>query len=202
MPKHLLFDFGAVLIPIDTKLTYKAFEALGAEEKLAEQDELFHQYERGELSTDEFLSQLQGFFFRKSIFKKDLAEAWNALCYEAIPDDNIRLLKNLKNKGHKLYLLSNTNPLHIEKIKALCGPFKYKQFISQFDAVYYSHQTGHRKPEADFYKKVLKEQKLKAADCFFIDDREDNIEAATKLKLECWHFDPKKDKIETIKKRL
>jgi len=192
MPKHLLFDFGVVLIPIDQSLSYDAFEKLGAHEELAQQNELFEKLERGDLNNDEFLKSIQPFFFRKNIFKKDLAEAWNAMCYEPIPEENIQLLKKLS-RQHSLYLVSNTNAMHIQKIKDLCGPFKYKQFTSLFEHVYYSHEMGSRKPESAFFQKVLKEQKLDPADCLFIDDREENVKAAKKLGINSKLFNPEKD---------
>lgn len=201
MPKHLFFDFGAVLIPIDQSLTYKAFEKLGAQEALAQQGELFNQLERGELSSSDFLSAIQPYFFRKNIFKNDLAKAWNAMCFIEIPDEHLNLLKRLS-KTFTLHLLSNTNAMHIEKIQELCGPFKYKQFISLFESVYFSHEMGSRKPEAAFFKKVLKEQDLKAEDCYFIDDREENVAAAEKLGIETWHFDPETNDLRDLKKRL
>lgn len=200
MPKHLLFDFGVVLIPIDQSLTYEAFEKLGAREELALQNELFEKVERGDLDNDTFLKDLQPFFFRKNIFKKDLARAWNAMCYEPIPEENIQLLKKLK-REHRLFLLSNTNGLHIQKIKALTGPFKYAQFRSLFEAIYYSHEMGCRKPEAAFFEKVLKEQDLKAEECLFIDDRAENIEAAEKLGIKSWLFNPKEDDLKELIKK-
>jgi len=202
MPKHLLFDFGQVLIPIDTELSYAAFEKLGAKEDLADQNETFAKMERGDLSKDEFLGALQPFFFRKNIFKNDLAEAWNALCYAPIPAEHFDLLKKLKRKGHKLFLLSNTNALHIAKIKELCGPFNYKQFLKLFDGIYYSHEMGTRKPEVEFYQKVLETESISAEDCFFVDDREENIQAAEALGMETWLLDPEEDSVMDIKGKL
>ncbi len=201
MPKDLLFDFGAVLIPIDEELSYQAFAELGAQEDLAKQSDTFDRFERGELSKKAFLSALKPYFFRKKIFSKDLADAWNALCYAPIPDEHIRLLKRLK-KNYGLHLLSNSNELHIEKIKALCGPFKFKQFINLFDSVNFSHELGHRKPEAEFYEKVLKTAKLKAEDCYFIDDRKENIKAAKKFGIASWHFKVEEDSILDLEKKL
>lgn len=201
MAKHLLFDFGAVLIPIDTALSHKAFEQLGAKAELEDQNELFHQMEKGELCADAFLEKLRPFFFRKNIFKPDLAAAWNAMLQEAIPAEHIRLIQQLK-KDHQVYLLSNTNNLHIQRIKALCGPFNYKQFTAQFNQVYYSHEMGLRKPDPAFFEAVLEKENIQAADCFFIDDREDNIEAAKALGMQCWHFDPEQDSLQDLKKRL
>lgn len=201
MPTDILFDFGAVLIPIDPQLTYQAFEALGAQKGLEEQSSIFDQFERGELSAKEFCCAIQPFFFRKNIFKQDIADAWNALCYAEINDDTIFLLKRLK-REYRLHLLSNTNELHIQKIKALCGPFKYKAFLKLFDSVHYSHEIGARKPEAAFFEKVLADTKLNAEDCFFIDDREENVEAARAAQIDAYHFNPEEDDIKDLPKLL
>lgn len=70
MPKDLLLDFGAVLIPIDQELSYDAFARLGAKNELADKSELFEQMERGELSADEFCQALRPYFFRKRSSKR------------------------------------------------------------------------------------------------------------------------------------
>ncbi len=201
MPKHLLFDFGVVIIPIDQSLSYTAFEKLGAFPELGDQSELFEKLERGDLSTDQFLESIQSFFFRKNIFKKDLAAAWNAMCYAPIPNDTLRLLKRLS-RHYNLYLLSNTNAMHIQKIKDTCGPFQYRQFTSLFKGIHYSHEMGSRKPEASFFQQVLKKHKLKAEDCFFIDDREENVEAAQELGIETLLFNPETGSLEDLPKLL
>jgi len=201
MIKNILFDFGAVLIPIKEDKTRKAFKELGAHESLGQQTELFEKLERGEISSDEFLTSLQAFFFRKTILKTDLAKAWGALCFEAIPSDNIRLIKRMS-KDYSCFLLSNTNALHLEKIKSNSGRFSYHQFMKSFKACYLSHEMATRKPEKAFYQKVLDEQDLQAEECLFIDDREENIEAAKALGLKTWHFDTKKDNILLLNKKL
>ena len=201
MIKNILFDFGAVLIPIQEERTGKAFKELGALKSLAQQNDLFQKFERGEITSDEFLSALQGFFFRKTIFKNDLAKAWNAVCHEAIPSDNIRLIKSL-GKSYKCFLLSNTNALHLAKIKEISGRFTFNKFSTSFDGLYFSHEMGTRKPEKSFYQKVLEEQNLQAEECLFIDDREENIDAAEALGLKTWHFNPEKDDILKVNKHL
>jgi putative hydrolase of the HAD superfamily len=201
MIKNILFDFGAVLIPIQEERTRKAFQELGALENLAQQTELFEKLERGEISSDAFLTSLQAFFFRKTILKTDLAKAWNALCYEAIPSDNIRLIKRMA-KDYSCFLLSNTNALHLEKIKSNSGRFSYNQFMKSFKATYLSHEMATRKPEAAFYQKVVDEHDLQTDECLFIDDRDENIEAAKAFGFKTWHFNPKKDNILLLNKKL
>ena len=201
MIKNIFFDFGAVLIPIDEMKTRRAFEELGALPAVAQQDGVFQQLERGEVKEDEFLKSISSVFFRKTILKRDLAKAWNALCHEAIPAESIRLVRQLSKK-YDCYLLSNTNALHLAQIKDNSGRFSYKKFMDSFKALYLSHEMGSRKPEEAFYQKVLKERGLNPEDCFFVDDREENIEAAKALGIKTWHFNAKKDSVQKIKAHL
>lgn len=199
MIKNIIFDFGAVLIPIDESLTWSAFQELGAKDKLKDQQKVFQKYEKGEISTSEFLTSIQPFFFRK-IYPPQLASAWNALL-KPLPGERVNFLKRLK-KNHKIFLLSNTNELHINHIKAEAGLFDYKQFISQFDHVYYSHEVGMRKPDAEIFEKVLKDNDLVAEETFYIDDGKKHIKTAKSLGIKTWHFKPEEDDINDLGKVL
>jgi putative hydrolase of the HAD superfamily len=202
MAKNLIFDFGAVLLPIDESLTRQAFNNLGAKETLLQQQQLFADYEVGNLSSDEFLEKVRAHFFRKKILKTDLAAAWSAMCHSAITPESIKLLKALKKKEHKLFLLSNTNALHIKKIKSLSGPFSYKQFTKLFNQVYYSHEMGLRKPDAAIFETLLKEQNIKAKDCFFVDDKAENVNAASKLGMHTMLYKPYEHSLKDLRKHI
>lgn len=199
MIKNIIFDFGAVLVPIDESKTWKAFKNLGAKKELEEQSDIFKSYETGNTSTTDFLKKIQPFFFRK-IFLPDLADAWNALL-SPLPEENLELLKKLK-KDYRLFLLSNTNELHINRIRQEAGPFTYKQFTRQFEKVYYSHEVGMRKPNAEIYQHVLKENDLEADETFYVDDGKQHTKSAAKLGIHTWHFDPDTEEISDLDKAL
>ncbi len=200
MIKNILFDFGAVLIPLDESLTFKAFEELGVKEELFDQKDIFMAYEKGKISTEEFLEKIQPFFFRK-IFKPDLAKAWNALLPEPLPEENIMLLQRLK-KEYQLILLSNTNDLHIKTIKEAAGPFKYNKFLRQFNKVYYSQEIGMRKPDEEIYQEVIQDLGIMPEETLYIDDNKTNIDSGEKLKFNTWHFKPATDSILKIDQHL
>ncbi|MDZ7845385.1 MAG: HAD family phosphatase [Owenweeksia sp.] len=201
MIKNLILDFGAVLIPIDEKRTWQAFEDLGATPDLKKQQSTFQAYEKGKISSKDFIKKIQPHFFRKNIFPGDLEKAWNAMLYTSLQDEIIQLLRKL-GKDYRLYLLSNTNELHISHIRQVSGHFRYHQFTRQFEKIYFSHKAGMRKPEKQLFKTLLKNQDLKAEECLFIDDKQENIKAAMALKIESWHFDPKADRIQNIFQKL
>lgn len=173
-PKALLLDFGGVIIPINPDYTKDAMISLGVKDSLPSVD--FEDFETGKISADEFISKWPAATWT---MKSDVVSAWNALL-EPIPEETLAYLKRLK-KDYKLYLVSNTNPIHIEAIRKQLGLFGWKQFCSLFEKMYFSYEIGERKPNAAFYEHVLKDAKLKAEDCLFVDDTPSNIEAAEKL---------------------
>lgn len=200
MIKNIIFDFGRVLMPITESKSWKAFEALGAKRALKEKTDIFDQYETGELSTQEFLQQIQPYFFRK-IFLADIGEAWNAMIDTKIPEENIRLLKRTKTK-YRIFLLSNINDLHLEAIKTLSGPFLLNQLNNQFEKVSYSHKIGQRKPDKETFETILAENELKAEETLYIDDSHGHIESAKTLAIKTWLFNPELDKITDLDKVL
>lgn len=186
--QHLIFDFGAVLLPVEEERTWEAFRELGARERLADQKDIFKKLETGAFSKEAFLEALQPHFFRPHIFKPDLAEAWAAMCYHPISDEVISYLQKLRRKGFQLFLLSNTNEIHVQKVKERSGPFRYRQFINQFSGVYYSQEIGLRKPQKAIYERVLQESNLNPAECWYTDDRKENLKAPQNLGITTWHY--------------
>lgn len=200
MIQNIIFDFGNVLIPIKPQRTQAALKNLGALPSLWDQEELLQQLEIGALPPKAFFKAVQPYFFRKTIFATDIKNAWNALL-EPLPEGSLKLVKKYR-KDHRLFLLSNTNAIHIDNIQRKAGPFLYGQFFRQFEKVYYSHEMGLRKPDPAIYRKVLEENGLKPEETLFIDDKEENTEAAAALEMHTWHFLPGKEKISDLGKVL
>ncbi|MEO6833426.1 MAG: HAD-IA family hydrolase, partial [Chitinophagaceae bacterium] len=50
-----------------------------------------------------------------------------------------------------------------------------------FDKVYYSHQVGMRKPDAEIFLKILKENNLDPAKTLFLDDSPQHLVTAESL---------------------
>ena len=71
-------------------------------------------------------------------------------------------------------------------------------FKNCFDTFYLSHEIHLRKPNADIFNFVLKENKIKAENTLFIDDNSDNIKAAAKLGYHVWNLNPATEDITTL----
>lgn len=197
--KSIWFDFGNVLLPLDVDATYAGFKNLGAKKTLHKNHPLFHAWERGELSSEEFIKAISGELKYKA-HAASIWQAWNAMILP-LPNQVIPFLRRLS-KRYKLILVSNINPEHEEYIKQHLGRFTYNQLMKSFTSVYYSHHIGKRKPEHSFFNHVLDEQQLSPEAVFFIDDTEENIVAAKALGIRGWHFNPQKDVIYDLDKVL
>jgi putative hydrolase of the HAD superfamily len=185
--KHhkLIFDFGNVFIGVNESLTYDAFASLNTNPNLANQEDLFHSLDRGQISQQEFLDQLK-LFVPERIMRKDLLWAWNAMLLD-IPDSSFRLLKMLKPQ-FEMALLSNTSVPHIDEIKRKVGPYNWRRFSSSFEHLHYSFDMSCRKPEAEIFSHVEEHHQWAAEACVLIDDKEENLEAAKKAGWQTIHF--------------
>ena len=187
--KAIIFDLGAVILNINYQNTIDGFEKLGVKNTTSfyskkTQTHLFNQIETGKISQKEFLLQLQKETSDASI--QQVKNAWNAMLLD-LPEERIKLLKSL-NQNYAIFLLSNTNALHICEFKKKLGDNEYTEFYNLFDKVYYSHKIGFRKPQAEAFTIILNQNKLAAHEVLFIDDSPQHIEGAKKLGIQAYHL--------------
>jgi putative hydrolase of the HAD superfamily len=182
--KNILLDLGAVLLNIDVNKLKPAFESLGVkdfnliQQQLTEAN-LFDDLETGKISPDAFCETIRT-ASNLPLKDADIITAWNTLLLD-FREDTMHFLTQLR-KNYKLYLLSNTNAIHLEQFyKQLQNQLGKSSLDFYFDKLYYSHLVGLRKPDAAIYHFVLKDAGITAEETLFIDDLELNISAAAAL---------------------
>ncbi len=189
--KTLIFDLGGVIINLDPHASLKALEALvdlTAESMPQDlEHEIFLQYERGEIDDAAFRKAVGKIYrFEAHVTDEHTDEAWNKMLLD-IPRERIDLLRTLRKK-YPLYLLSNTNFIHIEKVNQILEEQTgVKKLNDLFDKVYYSFEMNMRKPDLEIFEFVLKENNLDPEETLFIDDNIHNIEGAAKLNIQTLH---------------
>ncbi|ARV16762.1 HAD family hydrolase [Polaribacter sp. SA4-12] len=187
MIKNIIFDFGDIFINLDKKATFNELEKLGITEISDEMMAVAHQYERGLISTDKFIE-----FFKEKfkVVKEDLVFAWNSILLD-FPLRRLDFLKELaKSKKYRLFLLSNTNDLHISSVKNSLGTEFYNEFKNCFEQFYLSHEINFKKPDAVIYEFVLNENNLISEETLFVDDLKENTDAANTLGIHTWNLIP------------
>lgn len=196
---NIIFDLGNVILDIDYQSTIKAFEKIGIENasilySKSSQTKIFDQLETGKITKEDFILEIQKIIPKAS--KSEIINAWNAIIKD-LPESRIDILKNLKDK-FSIFLLSNTNSIHIDYIVKKIGAGKYDEFYNLFDKVYYSHEVKLRKPDPNIFKLVINENNLKIKNTLFIDDSIQHINSAKKLGLQTYHLNNSIESLETI----
>ncbi|MCH7535594.1 MAG: HAD family phosphatase [Bacteroidetes bacterium] len=182
--KNLIFDLGNVLIDIDPKLSTEMFKKLGVHQideiySLKSQNDLFDNLEMGKISNDDFRNEIRH-LSNSNLTDDQIDLAWSAMLLE-LPHERLELLADLK-KRFRIFLLSNTNAIHIKSFNERLNQQNRKDFFYDlFDHVYYSYEIGMRKPNADIYNHLLDDQSIVAEECLFIDDLQHNIDGAAQL---------------------
>ena len=187
----LIFDLGGVLYDIDPLRSHVALAGYGLDfstEQLlgANVDSPVDQFERGQLSIEQFIALLQQ-HANDGVSAAQLQLASCALL-QGFTQARIDYLQRLASR-YRLFLLSNTNPLHIQQINCeLAEKYDVKSGLDQlFVKPYLSYEMGMRKPDEEIYQTVITEQQLDPATTLFIDDSEKNIIAAARCGLQVLH---------------
>jgi glucose-1-phosphatase len=189
--KNIIFDLGGVVINIDYRLTLNEFRALGFKdvEKVYTQFSQmpwFDNYDRGRISSEEFISGFRKYLGPETS-DEQIIKAWNAMLLD-FPSERAELLLELKGR-YRTFLLSNTNEIHIDyyndRVKNEYGCPGLQVF---FEKDYYSHIVGMRKPDAEIFEYVLRENSLDPSETLFIDDSIQHVEGAGKTGIRAYHL--------------
>ena len=198
MIKNIVFDFGDIFINLDKKLFAEELQKLHISQESEEMLPILQQYEMGLVSTDKFLTFFEE---RLSVSQDKLKRAWNSILLD-FPKERLRFIQNLsESKKYRLFLLSNTNDLHISWIQKNWGMEQYNAFKICFEQFYLSHEINLRKPNNNIYEFVLTTNKLAPKETLFIDDTKENTDAAKALGIHIWNLKPgKEDVLELLTK--
>ncbi len=200
----IIFDLGVVLLDVDYTRTIDAFAELGLENPTDafskhQQDELFRKFERGEIESKEFLSELSDRM--KGVDHSAIEAAWCAMLGE-MPQEKFRLLEKLS-LSYDLFILSNTNEIHQRYFeKTMAKQFGSGTFQDLFTFIGYSHKLGFRKPEPEIYDQFIAKNSIDVNHTLFIDDIELNVIAARERGIPSLHFKDGDDLEKTLGKYL
>ena len=109
----------------------------------------------------------------------------------------VELARNLKNRGVKVFILSNN---FVERAAYYDANFPFLREVA--DTVYYSWQTGFVKPNPEAYRKILSDNNLKPEECVYFDDAQENIDAAKSLGIASFRYQGSGETKERVKQLL
>ena len=180
MIKHVIFDIGNVILDFDYKKVINQFTSIEEEKEFIMNNIIyspewlgFGLIDTGYITKEEAVEIVKD---RTNHENDDLIENfWNNYNDYAIVDNNVlNLIRELKEKGYNIYLLSNMNEYTYDFVKR-SGLF---DIVDGYVLSYQEHQI---KPYISIYNTLLNRYKLIPNECIFIDDNEKNIETAINL---------------------
>ena len=188
--KNVVFDLGGVLIDLDFKNGTNGLQKAGftnAKEQLLafERESIFQKFELGEMTDNEFRNAIR----KNSIVTltdTEIDNLWNQILLE-IPRKKLELILDLRGK-YRVYLLSNTNPIHWNYIRN--NAFNYRGFRvnDYFEKTFLSFEMHLAKPDKAIFEKMLQDANLLPEETLFIDDMEVNCKAAEELGIQAYHY--------------
>ncbi|MCC6385437.1 MAG: HAD family phosphatase [Bacteroidia bacterium] len=197
--RNIILDFGGVIIDVDYLQAAESFRKLGISDfevlySRKSQASFFDDFETGKLSNRQFREHVRTLLTGK-VTDRQIDAAWNSMVF-SIPRKRLDYLLDLKEQ-YKLFLLSNTNRIHIkdftEKLERKFG----KHLLNRiFEKLYFSCSIGIRKPDPLIFQMVISENRLKPGETIFVDDSIQHIRGAREAGIKSYHLDVTKYKLE------
>ena len=188
--RNIIFDLGDVIIDLDIPATIGRFaecsgKTLEEARMIYSRSDVFLNYEKG-LITDQAFRSGANALLGTQLSDREFDAIWNGMLLQ-VPAEKIAMLEALA-PGHRLFLLSNTNNIHLkcfgEIFRKASGGRPIEDY---FEKTYYSHLMGMRKPDEEIFRYVLQENGLDPAETLFLDDNADNIRGAAATGIRTFH---------------
>lgn len=180
-----IFDMGNVIIDIDFNRVFAVWSKLSGVPLANIKDhfttgETFKLHERGNITDKEF-AEIICTELGIGLSFEQFAEGWHAI-FIAVRPEVIDIMNKLREQGHRVVVLSNTNRLHQDY-----WPHHYPEIAASADFLYLSQDIGMRKPDPEIYKYVLDSEEIAPQDTVFFDDLKANVDAAATLGIKGVH---------------
>ncbi len=167
----IVFDLGKVLVDFDYSIAARRIAARSTQppenlDAFLSSSTALIQFETGLINRQEFFEHV-----RNAIgFLGDIGEFGNMFAdiFTEIPP-MIELRSELRRRGFKTYIFSNTNDLAIEHIR------RNFPFFENFDGYIFSYEVKAMKPDAPIYRALELLTGKRGDEIIYIDDRAENI---------------------------
>lgn len=174
--RNFVFDMGNVILDYNpTRLVNQLFEK--PEERDLIMREVFGasgwlELDKGVISYADHLAELSLRFPHHAQKISWLLDHWHT--DQPLVPGTFELVQKIKSLGYKLYVLSNAS------LRFYTYAPNYEIF-DLFDGITISADVKVLKPHPEIYQFFVQIHALKPEECFFIDDKQDNIDAAIAL---------------------
>jgi putative hydrolase of the HAD superfamily len=196
MINTIVFDIGMVLADFRWKAYLEEFSySKEVFDKVANAmflSEEWQEFDRSLLSDEEIL---QTFIKSAPDCENEITQVFENIGNAVATYDYTKAwISELKEKGYKIYILSN----YPKKTYDLTR--KQLEFINDFDGALFSFEIKKIKPDPDIFISLMNKYNFNATEAVFLDDNINNIEAAQKLGFKTIHFTSRERALEELNK--
>jgi putative hydrolase of the HAD superfamily len=180
----LIFDQGGVLVWTRWEKVTSAWAELRHTsprevfDRMLEGD-AYAPFMRGEFDREEFRNRMSSHLNIQQT-PEEFDELWRS-AIEPNPDI-VPLIESLSDR-YRMVIGSNTDELHQERGESV------QPIIATFDDFLLSYELGVLKPDPEFFEKGLAKLGLSPNQCFFTDDRQNNVDSATSVGIQSARFE-------------
>ena len=193
----IILDMGNVLLEwnkdkilqgvSDTKKDYLILD------KTIFQSGLWEKLDFGTMTREELVLEVVSMI--GNTYQKKVEEViWNWPSYIDIYTEVFPVLSELKKKGHRIFVLSNTSKVFYDLLDEQLSPLK-----EVLDGFVLSCDIKAIKPDLAMFKEILDKYQLDPTNCVFLDDIEDNTMAAEKLGIKAYQVKKKSNVVDILK---
>lgn len=157
------------------------------------QSGLWERLDLGTLTREELVLKVVSLI--GSIYQEKVQEVvWNWPSYIEIYTEVFPLLARLKEKGHRIFVLSNTSPVFYELLQEQLSPLN-----EILDGFVLSCDIKAIKPDRKMFEEILHKYDLDPANCIFLDDVKDNTKMAESLGIKAYQVKHRGDVVDILK---
>ena len=158
------------------------------------QSGLWERLDLGTLTREELVLKVVSMI--GSIYQEKVQEVvWNWPSYIEIYTEVFPLLVRLKEKGHRIFVLSNTSPVFYELLEEQLSPLN-----EILDGFVLSCDIKAVKPDRKMFEEILHKYQLDPVNCIFLDDVKDNTKMAESLGIKAYQVKQRSDVVDILKK--
>ena len=194
----IILDMGNVLLEWNKDKILKAVAKTQKDylilDKAIFQSGLWERLDLGTLTREELVLKVVSMI--GSIYQEKVQEVvWNWPSYIEIYTEVFPLLARLKEKGHRIFVLSNTSPVFYELLEEQLSPLN-----EILDGFVLSCDIKAVKPDRKMFEEILHKYELNPANCIFLDDVKENTKMAESLGIKAYQVKKRSDVVDILKK--
>lgn len=178
--KQVIFDLGGVIVDLEMERVRECFRQIGMPRMAALMDpcypaEVNERMERGEITWEEACDEMRRIDNRPDVKNEQIEWVYREFLAR-VDSRKIELIEQLRARGLKLYILSNTNRVAFDAVRrhfAAAG----RKIEDCFDGIFLSYEMKLLKPAPEIFQEVIRRTGITPEETLFIDDGARNADA-------------------------